>query len=190
MTPYLPGCDTPLVLAALQAAGMDFCERSRVWEEDLAAMNIVAEQVDYTLTSPYDARIDGIESVEMNTAQGVTDGDEGGEVDPQFYEFDPATNVLTLAEDIEPQEAVTSGLVVRVVYVPRLLTKELAGWVLDQYGLAIVQKALGDLQGGAGKPWSNPVESQRNLLRYENAVDTARNRAARHGREAAYVLEA
>jgi hypothetical protein len=190
MTPYLPGCDTPLVLGALQIAGRDFCDRARVWEEDLTAVNLVAEQVAYTLTSPYDAQIDGIASVEINTAAGVADGDEGGEVDADYYEFDPATNVLTLDDAIEPQTSVTSGLVVRVVFVPRLLTKEIAGWVLEQFGMAIMQKAMGDLQGGAGKPWSNPVESARNLRRYESGVDAAKNRHVRKGREQASHLEA
>jgi len=67
MAPELPGCPAPVMLQALQRAGVQFCEDSEAWlENDLEPQPIVDYQKDYTISHGKDASIRRIQCVNVN----------------------------------------------------------------------------------------------------------------------------
>ena len=63
---------------------------------------------------------------------------------------------------------------VRCVEVPRIGSEKAPRWFLNKYGDAVVSLALFRLFGMSGKPWSDPLQANAELVRYENAATQAR----------------
>jgi len=140
----IPNFDHQDTLEALQDAGREFCNLSEAWYENLASINIVADQQSYTLSTNYQARFKRIKAVHILSSTDVANGDEGQLMDVSYYKL-----VLpkTLKFDVNhtPSTAVTGGLVVEVVLVPNMASNELPAWVIDRWAEAIIGKAMYEL---------------------------------------------
>ena len=162
--PEVPGCPTVLAVQHLQMAARQFCADAEAWREKLEAIDLVANDVTYTLTPAYDAEIRRIADVWIRTAADVTAGDDGTLLTYDQYEYDPTGSVLTLDDSIEPQLAVTDGLVVKVVLVPNLVTNVdsiatqggISATFLNYWAEPIMARAKHTLMRMVRTAWANP----------------------------------
>lgn len=69
---------------------------------------------------------------------------------------------------------------VRCIEIPRMGSENAPRWFLNKYGEAVVALAMFRLLGMSGKPWSDPVQAQAELVRYENAATNARLNSLSH----------
>jgi hypothetical protein len=162
--PEVPGCPTALAVQHLQMAARQFCADSEAWQEKLEAIDLVADDVTYTLTPAYDAEIRRVTDVWIRTAADVTAGDDGTLLVFDKYEYAPAGSVLTLDDTVEPQEAVTDGLVVKVVLVPYLVTNVdsiavqggISATFLNYWAEPIMARTKHTLMRMVRTAWANP----------------------------------
>jgi hypothetical protein len=178
----LPKCPTVLALQHLQQSARKFCEKSEAWQVKLDAINLVAEQVDYTLTPEFNAEIRRIAEVWIRTDSDVTDGLDGKLLDFDKYDFEPIGSVLTLADSVEPSAAVTDGLVVKVVLVPNLTTDvdtlDVQGGItatfLNYWAESIMAGAKYTLMRFTSRPWSDPRAAMMYLNDFNAGVSKAK----------------
>ncbi len=152
VTDKLPA--TPLkgqVIRALREAAQKFCFETEVWKQPLDAMNLVADQVEYTLATDWQAEIRRIQSVFTKTAEDITAGRLGTEREMARDTYTPATGIYRFYAS-PSSVAVTNGLVFNVVLVPNMQTDELPEWITGLYGNAFVYGAIADMctHKGAG----------------------------------------
>ena len=160
----VPGCPNVLVIQHLQQAARKFCEKTEAWREKLPAINLVVDDVTYTLTPSYDCEIRRILKLWIRTADDVTNARDGALQTYDKYEYEPEGSVLILSDAIKPKTAVTSGLVVKVVLVPYLTTdvdsNAVQGGIsptfLNSWAEPIVAYAKYTLMLSPKKSWSNP----------------------------------
>jgi len=164
VSPEVPGCPTALAVQHLQMAARQFCADTEAWREKLDPINLVANDLTYTLTPLYDAEVRRVIEVWIRTAADVTAGDDGTLLTYDQYEFDPTGSVLTLDDSIEPQLAVTSGLVVKVVLVPNLVTNVdsiatqggITATFLNYWAEPIMARSKSTLMRMVWTAWANP----------------------------------
>lgn len=131
-------------MRSLKDAGRKFCNESYAWYEPLTAIDVVADQQEYALTTAYPAQFKEIKSIRMLTESEVTAGDEGSLVDPAYYRLNlPAT--LHFNTGHIPVTAVTGGMVVKMVLVPQMDAEELPEWIISRWGEAIIGWAKYDM---------------------------------------------
>lgn len=173
------GAELDVILPALRWATRLFCQRTEVWQVELDPINLVAEQVDYTIgTDNWTASIVRIVEVRLRSDEEVASGATGAIVAGQFYTFTPPST-LTLNDQIEPHAAVTDGLVVKVILLPSLEAVELDSWLFNRYGEALIAKAVHDLKGQQDKPWSDPKGRDEWRYEYLRGIANARGDLAR-----------
>lgn len=127
---------------ALRDAGRRFLQESEAWFEKLTAIDLVADQQEYTLSSGgWLAQFKRIKSLHLRTETEVTDGDEGSIVDPMCYRLNLPSTLKFVTGRI-PAVSVTGGMVVTVVFVPQMDAKELPEWIVSRWGDAIIGYAL------------------------------------------------
>jgi len=162
--PEVPGCPSALAVQHLQMAARQFCADTEAWREKLDPINLVANDLTYALTPLFDADVRRVMEVWIRTAADVTAGDDGTLLTYDQYEFDPTGSVLTLYDSIEPQLAVTSGLVVKVVLVPNLVTNVdsiatqggISATFLNYWAEPIMARSKHTLMRMVRTAWANP----------------------------------
>jgi hypothetical protein len=167
------------MLLALQLAGREFCSKTEVWTESLPAIDLLEGVLSYTLEWDQDAIVRRVKSVKIN----------GAIISPELYEFVPS-GVLVLSGDMTPAVTVTGGLVVELVFVPRLTTSEISEMVFDRWAEAITAKAVHSLGMQPNKPWSNPTVALFALTRYNEKISEAMAEAASKYKSGGSGLEA
>lgn len=154
----LPGCPEALVLDTFKATGRSFCLETEAWIEQLALISLVASQAAYSLVPSFEAEIKRIESVRMGTTASPPTEDTTV-TSPEGYDLTLSStgiqNVLTFRTSHVPATAQTSGLMVKVVLVPRLDCVELPAWFMERWAEALVAGTLADLMAMPKKAWTN-----------------------------------
>jgi hypothetical protein len=140
----IPNFDYQDALHALQDAGREFCNLTEAWFENLASINIVADQHTYTLATDYPARFKRVKSIHILSSTDVTNGKEGQLMDATYYKL-VLPSTLKFAVNHTPATAVTGGLVVEVVFVPDMGSTELPAWLMSRWGDGIIGKAMYEL---------------------------------------------
>lgn len=146
---------TPLkgqVIRALREAAQTFCFETEVWKQPLVAMDLVAGQLTYTLSTDWQAEIKRIQNVRIRTAADIAANRLGTLRDCSRDTFTPATAEYRF--DSAPSSvAVAGGLVFTVTLVPNLQTDEMPTWITGLYGTAFVYGAIKDMctHKGAGQ---------------------------------------
>ena len=160
----LPGCEPGLILNALKEAGRDFCIQTEAWRVELAAMNVVASQVEYRPTVKQDAAIHRVYSIEIDDVA----------VNLALVTLNADGRTITLDTSIEPQESITNGLIVSVVLRPYMSCAGYDEWFLDRYAETIKAGALSKLMLQPKKPWSDPQRGMDYRMSYGNGLALAR----------------
>ena len=173
MITELPGCPKPLILQELQQSAADFCERTEAWKDNLNSFDLVADQTTYHLNAPYDATLQRILTVRINTAEGVTNGTEGALQDESLYRFDPAIESLVFT-NAPSTVAISNALDIKAVLVPTVDAEGVAQWFLNRYRTGIVAGALASLAVQPDKIWSSQFVFTKYDLRWRQAINKAR----------------
>lgn len=178
VTPYCRSCPPGPALVALRRAMRTFCERTELWQEELDPIDLVADQADYTLAYKWLASIVRVLEVRLLSTEEVSAGSEGHIVALQFYEFTPP-ETLTLNDQIKPQAAVTDGMVVKVVLVPKWRVPEVPEWFIDQWAEPLCARAVWDLKGQASEAWYDPNGRQEWADIWNDGLNRAMGNVAR-----------
>jgi len=180
---HLPGCSKTLIKGTLIKALRVLCDRTEAWTETLAPVDLVAEQLDYTLTTDWQAYIKRVIQVRKMSADEAAAGFDGSITAPQFYDFTPP-GTLTLNQQLIPRENVTGGMIVKVVLSPLWNAVEIPDWLFNRWAQGIVARTLFELKAmkssaSSPVPWSDPdgaafYRTEYNQLLGEIMGDTAR----------------
>lgn len=146
----VPRCEEGLLFRTLREQAREFCEMTEAWRIELRAINIVTDQVEYTLPVPWDASIHRIILVTINDIERV---------DTQYDLEDERK--LILDDSIKPTEDITDGLEVEVVLRPHESTDDYPEAFFDRWHSAIVAGAKATLLNQPKKPWTNPRLAKR-----------------------------
>lgn len=172
--PELSGVPQPLALNAIRNAAIEFCERSRVWTEDAAAMDSVATQAVYNFVSPVtdtdvigvmQAFYNGSEIFPKTSAQmaallsdvgttyvsAIPWKDQTGV--PKYYLIE-RPDQFTLAPF--PDESIVSAIKMKVILKPTRAATGMEQWIFDKYFMQIAAGTKARLCAMPGKPWSSP----------------------------------
>jgi hypothetical protein len=175
----LPSCEEPTVVLALQLAGREFCNKTEVWDVTLDPVDIVADTLSYTLIWFEETHVKKVTKVEI----------DGEEIPPELYTFTPG-NTLVLDGCLTPRAGITGGLVVDVVFVPRLTTSEIADFVFERWAEALVARAIAIEAIKPNKPWSNPAVAAAAAATYFEKVSEAMAQVATKYKSGCSGLEA
>lgn len=184
----LPGCSDEEIRAALQSAYADFCRLSCVYTHK-QTIEMEPGESDYPVV-PYtpECFVDSVIEVRKD-GRVLTAGRD--------YTLLPGTVVVLtvdsrfvpdnytpeqLAARPELSEVEPSVLHVTAIELPRLNSERAPRWFFDKYGEAIVAGALVKLFGMANKPWTDGVQAQHELVRWENYLTETRLRNVADGR--------
>ena len=155
MTIELGACPQKMMLVKLQEGAREFCSQTETWKEWLDPHNLVDGKLEYQLDWEWCAEVRRIMAVRIKTEEDVTNGTDGQTIPYENYEFDQP-DVLTLDDSLEPEEDVSKGLCVQVIYVPHLWTCDLPSWFINRYVDAFIAFAMKELMSMPKKSWTNP----------------------------------
>jgi len=178
MVARLPDCPVNLLNQALQLGSREFCQDTEAFRQELTAMDLVADQKEYTLSAPAGYEISRVFEVRLLTEDEVTDGDEGTVQSTNKYEYDIQTGTLTFYS-APSTEAVTGGLVIEVVLLPLEDGAVLDAEFMRRWGRTIQDWAYWWLFSMDGKPWASETQAAAFFNRYRRGVVTSRVDGAR-----------
>lgn len=184
--PELPGCPQALVDQAMYAASREFCDRSRAWEEDLT-INLVADQASYSLKPKWQASVEVVKDVRINTAAGVTAGTPGTRIDDREYSVTRSDSgsmaKIELSDTYTPSESITSGMTLTAILVPDAGEHQLPTWFMQRHYEAILGMMLADLMTRhEDDAWFNPSRANYWRKRYGTKIGRARFDVINRGR--------
>lgn len=154
------------------------CDRSEAWVEELTPIDLVAEQLDYSLSTTWKAYIRRVVEVRRLSPEEVAAGYKGSVTAPQFYTFTPP-DTLTFDQQLIPHEAVTAGLVVKVVLSPLWNCVEIPDWMFSRWAQGIEARTLFKLKAMRGTPWYDPDGAALFLSEYNQTLGEAMGDTAR-----------
>lgn len=154
-------------LAALKDGARVFLRRSEAWQERLAAIDVVANQRQYTLATEQYATILRVRRLFLRSSDEVIREDDGTEIDPHYYRL-ALPLVLEFNSGRAPVTAVTDGMLVDVVLIPRWDAEEIPQWIVERYGDAIIGYAMYQLLRG-----SDQKKAAEYLAQYNTALSEA-----------------
>lgn len=185
--PQVAGCPNPLAKNAVRNAAITFCERTRAYRKELAAINLVVDTKDYLytlFTLPTDtvvwrpirvAVIDGTEETKLDpTTPQDLDSDHKyanwrTETGTPFAYYAMAGNT-TLRVVWTPDTSITGGLFLEAALKPSKAAAEVEDAFFNQFYDDIAAGALGELLSMAGEPWTNAVKAADKLARFNRAI--------------------
>lgn len=161
--PELPGVPAPMLDHGLRQAATDFCERSKVYVQRLAAVSAVAGQMAYTLTLPEDTEL--VEVVEVLYKGKPLEpeapeylagqyGDWRAKTGQPHHYLHRGSDELLLVP--APAEDASSSIVVDAALKPSSTAPGIDDWVFSRWRDAIATGAKARLMTMAGRPWSRP----------------------------------
>jgi len=164
------------IVPAIRESAHLFCDQSKAWHENLTAIDSVADQLEYSLNPANDwtADIIRIQRIGIRTEDEITaDADaDGTEIHPSRYKYLPASESVKFGT-APATEAVTDALLVKVVFVPRLMCDEIAEWFLNFYQDGIVAGAVSDLCSRPDSATWNEATAGKNGRTFRNEVSRA-----------------
>lgn len=179
--------DCPVGLATyyLRQAAIEFCERTWFWQVDLAKIDSVAAQAEYSFAQPTDAivykvlnaRYDGKRVTEKNADQlEVLYADWESETSSQpkyITQKEPDKYILVPF----PDSVIVDAIYLKVLLKPSQDAATLPDNLLEEYKQVIVAGALAAIKAEIEKAWSDPVGAKMHKDTFENAIGPAKTRA-------------
>lgn len=159
------------VIRALREAAQRFCFETETWKEPLEAIDVVANQLEYELSTTWQAEIKRIHTVYIKTAADVTAGRLGQQHDLSPDTYTPSTGIYRFSS-APSTTAITDGMVITVVLVPNLQTDELPEYLVGLYGSAFVYGAITDMCSHKG---AGPMYDADTARLYNNKWEKMKN---------------
>ena len=179
MQPELPGCDTPVILAALRRSTVDFCSDSEAYVLRLD-LTVVVDQAAYALTQT-DMQVKRIKEVRMvDSLSTVLDDTSGSLVDADTYRLTRTgdTDILTFEQNHIPNDAYDGyHMAVDVVLVPQLLSDALPNAFLNEWFTGIKAGAMAHLMMNEKAPWYNETMAFKYANEFQEYILRARYEA-------------
>lgn len=196
LMPDVMGCPSALAKLAVIKASTEFCQETLAYTHEPTAIDLVANQRDYTLSMPSasvnvvdvtHAAVSGVEITPQSDSQ--LDAKYGSTTnwrlqattgDVEHYQLTDASRTA-IRLILTPAASVTAGLSLRLALapIPTLATVDLPDFLFNQYQDAIIHGAKSYLFLMAHKPWSDPDRGAWHATQFEAAkgrgdTDTAR----------------
>mgnify|MGYP001586202431 FL=1 len=151
----VPGCLSPTIQRTLIRVCRDFLYKSKAWQENLALIDVVAEQEDYTLKVPYNAVIMNISGLKVRN-DNTHEFETTDEYPQAYYTYVPENILRFVSASFAPQIAVTEGMKVSVVLIPEFNAHNMPNWIIERYAEGFVAGAKAEIMMSPGKPYTNP----------------------------------
>lgn len=176
--PQVPSCPEPLVESMVRESAITFCERTRFWRQDLAPMNVVANQADYTLSLPADTALVQplrvlVEDVPLEPKTPAMLDVEVAEWQtmtgrPFCYYLKDMRRTLTLV--YTPDQPIANGLRVSVALKPSQTASTVEQAFLEEAWEHVAAGALAILYAMPLKPWTNTRKADEQRALFERAI--------------------
>lgn len=187
LLPELPLAPLPVVDHWLRNVAIDFCERTKAHVVDLALLDAVAEQMDYTPTLPTETDLVEIRAVWFSgdklkekapAALDLDYGDWKAEIgQPAAYTQERLDKLLLVPA---PSAAATAAIKISAAVKPSLAATGISDWLFAKFRLVLVAGVKAKMMAIADKPWTRPDRVQFYSDQYEEGITDATN-AARAG---------
>ena len=168
LLPELPGCPQPMVDIHLRETARQFCQRTKAWRAPFDAIDLVAAQDTYDLSSP-ESNSDVV-CITKLTVAGVllwedTDAESLNEsaVPPKYGRDSPPFSIgmnidaITLIADEVPTASLTAGLVMSGALKPSPKAATLPDFLMNQYSEAMRTGTLARLKAMTNQKWTDLV---------------------------------
>jgi hypothetical protein len=179
LLPELPGCTTAMLDFHLRETVREFCSRTSVWRADMAAINLVADQAAYSITTPTESEVVRVTALTMNGEALWIDSDKtDGSNAPQYQRNDPPFSMsadltqIVLVEDEVPSASLVAGLEITAALKPTASAATLPDFLMSQYSEAIRHGALSRFMV-MKKPWRDLQLATYYGGRWESALNFA-----------------
>lgn len=187
----LVGITQPMALNSIRNSAIEFCERSKVWTEDIVPMDSVAAQTPYTFVSPVtDTDVIGVKQawyngIEIFPKTAAQLGDLLSDVGSTFVSAIPWKNQTGVPKYylIErpdqfrlapyPDAVLAAAIEMNVILRPTRSATGMEKWVLDKYFMQIAAGCKSKLCAMPNKPWSSPELVSYYTAIYEAGISTA-----------------
>lgn len=201
----LPYCPNPLIRSEVLDTIREFCQRTKLWTEQLTAIDVVSDTARYALSSD-NGEVFGVQRAELDeeplswTDVETKDRDDDTDWrtdttdDPTECWYDETTGelVLVLTPSADHDVADDGGLVVWAYLMPALTATEVPDWIYNKYSQEIEEGALARLLDMESVPWTDPAKAQLHKERFDAMVGPREQsvKTRRHqGRTAARVRD-
>ena len=163
----LPGCDDEMIRRALLEAYVNFCRLSNALVTKREIRLEVGVCVYPVVPFAPDCNVESIRSV----------GIRGRTLEPRrdYAVVTGSTPCVRIRSPFLPESAEDARFItVECMEVPRTGSERAPRWFIRKYGDAVCAGALVRLFGMTGCRWSDPAQMRMELVKWENAVTSAR----------------
>lgn len=184
LLPQLPGCPDVIAEHEVKRAAQEFFERSRAWAVTLDAENVLAGELEMTLSPNSGQEIVAVRQVWLNdnelspeTADCLS---EEMSASWQSHTGVPAAYLQNSPSSIRfyPVPDARATVTVRVAVKPSESAKNIPDEIASRFRNTIAQGAKGRLMLYVGQPWSNPEFGVKFEAAFNEAIDKARYKSA------------
>lgn len=156
IVPHVPGAPDPLIRAHCALAARQLCSDLRCWSEWLEPVLAQGPGTEYDMDAPMGANIILVERVTIDGKDDRLASWRTYKNDPALAAGDLLTPVSHVAFRVGSSVPLGAEIRLRVVLEPTREATALPDQVLDLYGEAIANGAIGSLMLLPGQPFSNP----------------------------------
>lgn len=164
--PHLPGCPEGVTLNAIRNSCIRFCTDTWLIRENLAAIDVVINVDEYTMTaaSQSDNVIVGMVNILYDEKPLARVTEEELDIADVGWRTNTTTGVPNMVTSPKPdiillnripEESITGGMIVRVATKPTSTTSTVDDLLLDDWTEGIKYGALQELYEIPGKGWSD-----------------------------------
>lgn len=162
--PYVRDCPQPIIEDAIRNAAIEFCEKTYIWKDDLAAISIVGGTSEYAISVPTGAALVSVEACWYSDRLLIPKGaDElarifrlcdwrSAEGDPVYYTHTTPNSIVVVPT---PQNDVADSLKIRAVLCPTRASTTVEDFIYDDYLDTIAAGARARLYAIPGQPFSD-----------------------------------
>lgn len=177
ITPYAPGVASPSMDSALRNAAVEFCERTRVWQEYGPATSVTADVGTYDVDAPFGA--EPVKIMSMAYDGRPLSPKTVDELDMQYADWQSDTGTPGMFTQILPTEFMlvpvpaqdgVDLLKYRAAYKPSITADTLPDILLAQYARDMAHGALAQLLLEADAPYTNPSMAAAYATMFENKI--------------------
>jgi hypothetical protein len=185
--PDVPGVPEAAAILAIRNTAIDFCIKTRIWRETLAAVNVVAAQANYVcapatpntsiVTVLYgwlsDQPLNGPMSDDDLDMRGFQWRTQTSDTPDSFTLPDPGTMRLIGI----PTANIAAALVARVALKPTQTATDASDFLFNDWHEEIGHGAKARLMAIPNKEWSNPNAVLYHVNQYKSALTRGRTKA-------------
>lgn len=184
--PDVPGCSQKVAKNAIRNAAIEFCERTLAWKVDLDPLNAVANQAAYPFEPPANTRVVRLLNVWYNGKRLTPK--TPADLDDLYANWPSAIGTPLYYTQLSPDEvilvpmpnaALANGIAQKVALKPTRASTGLEEYLYEKYLEEIAAGAKARLMLMQKKPWSNTAMGAANQALFEDAIASARYRAAK-----------